>query len=467
MSLGSIPDGNYIATITPKDGVFPSDGAYLLNVEVDSTKKETSTQKLANFGEDLGKYLGYFLKVFVAVSIVMKIFLDLIFRDRESQGFFIWLIIAVKMMTRVRYLDTYFGFATTAFFDSIGEPSFSFKMYKNDISEDSHGISPKFYKYRTSVIPLLSMPVLSWLYPIFFVLKRVISAWTPVDKTWSGNGTGRSVTRALMTYYFYKIYFLVFMISAIDITFFGVRALAHIHVVDTTFRGVVSFLHALCLVWLVFIDICIVIGTILSLPTSSANRWIWTGCYYFSEEYNDPLQEDANSQIEVVEGDNVSEVTSPKKQLQPDSLHLVWRDLIGALFVLAETPNSRRKNVLAFSRPSRYEAIFTFLRPFLFNLLIVALNNNILPAVILLVVIELLRMLLLTMKGCQENRINFYERIRLFMGIFESFCFLVFYAMTLYCYFLEDDTSAVEPIPYNVQFCSIFAVVFLLITSLI
>lgn len=135
---------------------------------------------------------------------------------------------------------------------------------------------------------------------------------------------------------------------------------------------------------------------------------------------------------------------------------------------MAESPYSRRNpEVLVFSFPSRWEAIFTFLRPFLFNILVVSLNSNVMFAVFMLGTIELIRAALLTMKGCRESRINFYERVRLFAGLFEAFCYLLFYFMTLYCYFQEDDSSIEEAVPYNVQLLSILALVFILACAFI
>lgn len=311
----NVPNGVYLATATPAKGIFSNDGAFNFDITVNNEKEKSDTQKLAAFLEDFSYYLGYVLKVITVASLVLKVLFDIIFRDRESQGFFIWIILAFKIITRLRFIGVDYGIATSTFLDKLGSVSFGFKMDRDQIEADVYGITPKFYKFKVPTVPLYSMPVVSWLYPLLFVIRASLKLFSSNFFTFNHNHSRKTLTKALISYYFLKLYFIFFVVSAIDITFFGIRTLAHIYSVDTTFRGSFCYIHAFVLLTLVFIDISIIIGSVLSLPTPGNNRWVWTGCYFFPEEHKDTLPEDSPNQIEIVSGVRTSpEVSSPVKR---------------------------------------------------------------------------------------------------------------------------------------------------------
>lgn len=190
---------------------------------------------------------------------------------------------------------------------------------------------------------------------------------------------------------------------------------------------------------------------------------IWRGCYNFK---NGLISNQANFDAgvlptQVSEEQNVSPVSNN------DSFERIWFDDFGALYIMGATPYLKKGGLLRFTISGRIEAINTFLRLLIFNVVLVALNNNVILCGILLVDIELIRLILVGFKGCQERNLHFLERTRLFFACLESLIYLIFYWLAFYSYFLVEDSVETPTIPYNVQLGLVLTTYFTFFTLLI
>lgn len=452
------PAGRYIATVTPADGIFQTKQSFHFDVTVEDRDKN-STEKLQDLIQDWAKILRYLFKVMFVVAIIAKIILDLVLKDLESQGFLVTFIFTIKMLNRMRYINVNYGIATSSLFDEISEISFMFKEDRSDIRKDSMGVDSKFYAYNIPSFTFFAMPIISVLYPVAFIVRQILRNGFKL-------GVGpesASFVLNLVSYYFLKLYFILFSVSAIDITFFGVRSLSAIDILDTRIWGLISFAHALILLFMVSLDTAAVLCSVFQVETSPNVLQLWKGC--FSPKGTTHQTDNSRSES------NPSHVATSEQSLRSSSdqstFTKVWWNAIGALHVLGESSYEKRDGLLVFTFYTKFESILSFLRPILFNLIVVAQNENIIVGFIMLIVIEIVRFLLVFLKSFASEGMYFLERVRLMVCAVEAILYIIFDLCVIYCFYIFIDRTKTVEVPFRVQLAIILVFVLILILAFV
>ena len=418
---------------------------------------------------NFGKLLGVVIKFTIIFCIIGKIVLDFIFKDIESQGFLLWFIILLKFVNRLRYLEVDLGIAPNAFFENLGDAMFFLPTDKEFLRDNTYGVGSRFYAYEIPSIPLLSMSFLSVLYPLLFALKVALGFLFPIlvkpaiKKDYiEKKDANAGYCAALFSYFFLKVYFVIFIMGAADITFYGLRAIFKFRIASFTAINLAAYIHAVVLLLIVSVDTQWVLYSIFRLNDSFLIYKIWRGCYIFTQ----PPEEDQESEY----GSGYSSSIKANEDLDADSGYdsfcRVWRDIIGALFLMGDAPYQFDDGMINFPILSYSETIVTFSRIVLFNVALVTLNGNVIVCLILLAILEILRAVLLTLKAIIVANTAIVERIRLIFSAFEAFGFTFFFGLAFYCWMAHSDREEANTIPFLVQLLIMVSVVFILFAGI-
>lgn len=144
-----------------------------MEISIQSQDKNNN-QKLQELVESLGLLLNIAFKILFVVAVVSKIVMDIIFRDCESQGFMITLILSLRLLDRLRFIDLNMGIATNTLLRSMGDTTPILPQGQSDLRRDSFMHGGKFFEYNTPSITFFAMPFVSTIYPIFFLIKFVL-----------------------------------------------------------------------------------------------------------------------------------------------------------------------------------------------------------------------------------------------------------------------------------------------------
>lgn len=250
------------------------------------------------------------------------------------------------------------------------------------------------------------MPLVSWFYPLMFIIKIVLSVLCPtvvrlgLKKRLKESGSKtEGFFQALISYYFLKLYFILFIISVVDIFFYSIRAMLNFEFSSSSTIGKLAYLHALVLIIIASIDIEWLLFSIVRINDSYLVYRIWRGCFFYtgSRDHN----EDAYGVDNEYDEDLDSGIyLAPESGY--DSFRRVWQNNISALALMGETPYSNKGGLANFSYFGFFESVYFFARMVLFNIIMVSLKSNIAISMLMLIVLEFIKVGLQGYKGIGE-----------------------------------------------------------------
>ena len=241
ISMGDLPDGKYKVVMKPKENNDLIEGVaetivtkYSIEDQQNETDKSDGRAAIYNIVTKVVYYTG----------IGAKFISDFTLKNLTANGFLLQFSMAIKFISRLRYINVQYGMALDEFF--VQSDDISFMATGNDkdrINSRENQKNGKFSEYNTEIEIMRSIPFVLGFYIFLWLTKFLINGLV------ASLYTKKEASRLVYTFIniHSNIHLIFFTMALMDISFFGVRSLVHL-----SFSSGASFWT-----WMNFIVACI------------------------------------------------------------------------------------------------------------------------------------------------------------------------------------------------------------------